>query len=230
MSREEASLIEEEVKAILEQGAVQKAKEMKDQFLSNLFLVSKKGGGNRPVINLKNLNSIISYLDFKMEGLHLLKDLLKEKDFMCKIDLKDAYFCVPLHPEHRKYIRFKWEGQLYEFFCSSFGLGSAPRIFTKLLRIPVAVLRMINIRIIVYLDDFLLMSQTIEDLEMARDTLIFLFQQLGFVINLKKSVLTPTQLIEFLGLMIDSVTMSLSLPEEKVVYLRQKCQNLIQNP
>ena len=65
---------------------------------------------------------------------------------------------------------------------------------------------------------------------MARDTLIFLFQQLGFVINLKKSVLTPTQLIEFLGLMIDSVTMSRSLPKQKVVNLRQKCQNLIQSP
>ena len=64
------------------------------------------------------------------------------------------------------------------------------------------------------------MSQTIEDLEMARDTSIFLFQQLGFVINLNKSVLTPTQLVEFLGLMIDSVAMSLSLPEEKVVNLR----------
>ena len=64
------------------------------------------------------------------------------------------------------------------------------------------------------------MSQTIEDLEMARDTSIFLFQQLGFVIKLNKSVLTPTQLVEFLGLMIDSVAMSLSLPEEKVVNLR----------
>ena len=64
----------------------------------------------------------------------------------------------------------------------------------------------------------------------GRGTLIFLFHRLGFVINLKKSVLTPIQLIEFLGLMIDSVTMTLSLPEEKVVNLRQKCQNLIQNP
>ena len=89
---------------MLEKGAIQKAKEMKGQFLSNLFLVSKKGGGNRPVTNLKNLNSIVPHLHFKMEGLHLLKDLLREKDFMCKIDLKDAYFCASLHPEHRKYI------------------------------------------------------------------------------------------------------------------------------
>ena len=154
MSREEASLIEQEVKAMLEKGAVQKAKEMKGQFLSNLFLVSRKGGGNRPVINLKNLNSIISYKHFKMEGLHLLKELLKENDFMCKINLNDA----PLHPEHRKYIRLKWEGQLYMFLCLCFGLGPARSIFTKLLKIPVEVLRRINIRIIVYLDDFLLMS------------------------------------------------------------------------
>ena len=53
MSREEASLIEKEVKAMLEKGVVQKTKKMKGQLLSNLFLMSKKGGGNRPVIKLK---------------------------------------------------------------------------------------------------------------------------------------------------------------------------------
>ena len=115
-----------------------------------------------------------------MEGLDLLKDLLKEKDYMCKIELKYAYFCVPLHQKHWKYIRFCWEGQLYEYFFLYFGLGPAPRIFTELLKIPIAILRRINIRIIVYLDHMLLMSQTIEGLNMARDTLIFLLQQLGF--------------------------------------------------
>ena len=50
--------------------------------MSNLFLVGKKDGGNRPVINLKNLNASIPYLHFKMEGLHLLKDILKEKDYV----------------------------------------------------------------------------------------------------------------------------------------------------
>ena len=50
----------------------------------------------------------------------------------------------------------------YEFLCLHFGLGPAPRIFTKLLKIPIAVLRLIQIRIIIYLDDMLLMSQTIE--------------------------------------------------------------------
>ena len=99
-------------------------------------------------------------------------------------------------------ICFKKNFQFYEFLRLCFGLAPAPCRLMKLMKIPVVILRRINIRMIFYLDDFVRMSQTIEDLEMARDTLIFLFQQLGFVINLKKSVLTPNQLIEFLGLMI----------------------------
>ena len=106
-----------------------------------------------------------------MEGLHLLKDLLKENDYMCKIDLKDVYFCVPLHTSQRKYIRFQWEGQLYEFLCLCFGLGPAPRIFTKLMKIPISVLRRMNKRLIIYLDDILLMAQSISELNIARDSL-----------------------------------------------------------
>ena len=44
-----------------------------------------------------------------MEGLHLVKDLPQQKDLMCKADLKDAYFCVPLHKDSRNFIQFQWE-------------------------------------------------------------------------------------------------------------------------
>ena len=77
--------------------------------------------------------------------------------------------------------------------------------FSKLLKIPITVLRRIQIKIIIYLYDMLLMSQTINCLQIARDTLIFLLQSLGFVINLQKTVLVSLQKIEFLGLEIDSV-------------------------
>ena len=104
---------------------------------------------------------------------------------MCKLDLKDAYFSVPLNPASRKFFRFLWSGKLYEFICLRFGLGSAPRTFTKLLKIPVLVLRRWSILITVYLDDMLLTCYTIEETLMARDIVIFLLQQLGFVLNLK---------------------------------------------
>ena len=106
---------------------------------------------------------------------------------MCKLDLKDAYFSVPLNPASRKFVRFLWSGKLYEFFCLCFGLGPAPRIFTKLLKIRVLVLCRLNILIIIYLDGMLLIGHTIEETLMARDTVIFLLQQLGFVVNFKKN-------------------------------------------
>ena len=62
----------------------------------------------------------------------------------------------------------------------------------------------------------LLLGATIQELIMTRDTVIFLLQNLGFIINQKKSVFIPVQKIEFLGVMIDSLEMTLSLPQEKV--------------
>ena len=107
---------------------------------------------------------------------------------------------------------FCWKAQFYETLCLCFDQRPAPRIFTKLLKIQIAILRRIIIRIIFYLDDLLLMSQTIKDLNLARDTFIFLLQQQVFIVNLKKSDLSVTQKLEFLGQEIDSVKMALTLP------------------
>ena len=85
------------------------------------------------------------------------------------------------------------EGNIYEFMCLCFSRGPAPRIFTKLLKISIAILKRSQIKIIIYLDNILLMSHTINGLEIARDTLIVLLQSLCFVINLTKSVLVPLQ-------------------------------------
>jgi len=98
MSQQEWELINQEV--MLAKSAIQKVSLKRDHFLSNLFLVPKKDWDNRPVINLKNLNTFTPYIHFKMEGLHPLKEMLKEGDYLCKIDLKDAYFSVPLYRRH----------------------------------------------------------------------------------------------------------------------------------
>ena len=170
------------------------------------------------------------YQHFKMEGMHLIKDLLQEHDFLIKIDLKDAYFGIPLDKSSRKYIRFQWEGNLYEFLCLCFGLGPAPLIFTKLLKIPIALLRRINVRIVKFLDDMLVMAQTLKEILQAKETLIFPLQNLGFVINFKKSQLAPVKEIEFLGLVINSEKMTLALPQEKVLDIQNKCAQLIASP
>ena len=69
-------------------------------FASNLFVISKMEGRQRPVFNLCHLKQFIKYKHFKMEGMHMLRDLLKPNDF--KINFKDAYFTVPIWKGHQK--------------------------------------------------------------------------------------------------------------------------------
>ena len=93
-----------------------------------------------------------------------------------------------------------------------YGINLAPRV--KLSKITIALLRRVNVRII-YLDDMLIMGRTLPEILIARDTLIFLLQHLGFVINLKKSVPHPVKQIQFLGLVIDIEKMTLAFSEKK---------------
>ena len=145
----------------MRKGAIQQVKSESGEFLSSLFLVSKKYGGHHPVINFKFLNSSIPYQHFIMEGMHLIKDLLQENDFLIKIDLKYAYIGIPADKSSKEYIRFQREGNLYEFLCLSFGLGPTPLIFTKPLKIPIALLRRNKVRMIIFLGNILVMVKTL---------------------------------------------------------------------
>ena len=187
-NQQERELIQNEIETMLEKSAIQVVSPQKEEFISSVFLVTKKDGGNRLIINLKNLNSYITYQHFKLKGLHLLKQILQKWDLMVKIDLKDAYFCVPMHKKHRHFLRFMWEGKCYQFNCLPFSLGPAPLMFTKLLKPVVALLCRLGLRLIVYLDDIILFTQTPNRILQDRDTTLWLLQQLGFVINWKKSV------------------------------------------
>ena len=139
-------------------------------------MVPKKSSGFPPVINLRNQGSYVEYNHFKMENLLLLKELLEEGDYLCKLDLKDVCFSVPLHQGSQKYVKFQWKQKQFQFYylCSVLDLSS--RVFTKLMKVQIAILRRLNILLIVYLDDILLIARSQKELITARDTLIFLLQ------------------------------------------------------
>jgi len=90
---------------------------------------------------------------FKMEDLKVVADILCPEDFMCKIDLKDVYFAVPIHPEHQKLHCFQFKNVTYRFKCLPLGLTSAPRVFTKVLKPLVAFVRRLGLRICIYIDN-----------------------------------------------------------------------------
>ena len=76
-----------------------------------------------------------------MDTLRKVLNLIRPGGYMASLDLKHAYYTIPIAAEHRKYLKFVWEGQLREFQSLPMGLTSSPRIFTKIMKPVLASLR-----------------------------------------------------------------------------------------
>uniref|UniRef100_A0AC34F4H4 Reverse transcriptase domain-containing protein n=1 Tax=Panagrolaimus sp. ES5 TaxID=591445 RepID=A0AC34F4H4_9BILA len=205
--------IKAEIVSLLEKDAIEECEVAK--WLSTVFSVPKKDGGMRPVINLRGLNEFMITPHFKMESILLLKDLLEEDYYMVKLDLKDAYFGIPIASEHRPFLAFKAFGKIYRFKALPFGLGPAPSTYTRVIKPVAAFFRARGILLIVYLDDWLFMAKTKQKLLADLKFVCATFMALGLIINEAKSHLIPSKRIEFLGLQVDSSTMTLCVPAVK---------------
>uniref|UniRef100_A0AC34FUL5 Reverse transcriptase domain-containing protein n=1 Tax=Panagrolaimus sp. ES5 TaxID=591445 RepID=A0AC34FUL5_9BILA len=220
-------VIEKEAQELLAKKAVFKIRKTKARWISPIFLVPKKDGSQRPVINLKGLNKKVIVKHFKMENLLMVKDLITKDAFMAKMDMKDAYFGVPIKHKYRKYLCFQVNGQMYAFRALPFGLATAPRVYTKVIRPIAAFLRKFGINLIVYLDDWLFLADTAEKLKSDLKLASLVLTALGLIINKEKSILTPTQKIEFLGLEIDSTTLCFSVPISKRERIKYQAKALL---
>ena len=120
--------------------------------------------------------------------------------------------------------------QVYQFNCLLFGLSCAPCVFTKTLKPIAAQLRQLGVRLIIYIDDILIMA---ESETLVRDHvkgLIFLLENLGFVVNHPKSQVTPTQEIDFLGFTINTRSQELRLPGDKIKKVQAEARKLLKAP
>lgn len=208
-------------------GAIRKCEHTAGQFISDIFLIPKSDGSNRFILNLKKLNKYIRTEHFKMEDVRTATKLLTRGCHMINIDIKEAYFLIPIHESHAKYLRFYFNGELWEFVALPFGLCSAPYVFTKLLQPVMSHLRSRGFLSVRYLDDILCIGQTASDcLHNANETIKCL-TRLGFVINDKKSILIPNKSCKFLGFILDSETMTLQLPDTKRQKIFKETNNIL---
>ena len=139
--------------------------------------------------------------------------------FFTSIDLQDAFYTIPLSPPACKYFRFIHRDQLYEFTSLVMCYKDSPRIFTKLTKPFLAPLREQNAQITMYLDDALLVHDSIDECVKATERTISLIESLGFQISKDKS-LTPQNRITYLGFVLNSIDMSVRPSDEKVTSLR----------
>ena len=224
VSVEDELLIDKELGELIQKQAIHLVSEhdYNRGFVSNLFVIPKKGGGQRPVFNLCQLNQFIKYEHFIMEGIHMLRDLLKPNDFIAKIDLRDAHFTVPI-----------WKGRP----------SKVPRVSLEGHSVGVRMLPIWNSKCPQGLyQDSITGDRPVKEARNSSNHLFGRFftdglYQRNSVISchfdghtsrdvricgeLQKSQLNPTQSTEFLGFHINSITLTISLPLDKVKGIRK---------
>ena len=168
------------------------------------------------ILNLKAFNEFIAYHHFKMDTLEAVVNMMRPGCFMASVDLKGAYYTVPIHPSHQKYLKFCYDGVFYKYTCLPSGLASALCIFTKLLKPVYATLGSMGHLNSGYINDSYLQGDTSAECHKNVTDIITLFTKLGFHIHPEKSVFIPSQKLTFLGFVLDSIVMTVMLTEEKV--------------
>ena len=123
---------------------------------------------------------------------------------MVSLDLQDAYLQVPVHLDSRRYLRFCIGPHTYQFRALCFGLSSAPQAFTRVMAPISSIMHRHGFRILRYLDDWLVLGSSLEEIVRARDFLLSLCEELGVFVNVAKSSLQPTQTIDYLGMPLQS--------------------------
>ncbi|KAI2646866.1 Transposon Ty3-G Gag-Pol polyprotein [Labeo rohita] len=215
---EQGLVMEQEVATLLRKEAIEVVPPLEREFgfYSRYFIVPKKDGGLRPILDLRLLNRSVKRLKFKMLTIKQVVSQIRSEDWFVTIDLKDAYFHVSILPQHRKFLRFAFRGEAYQYRVLPFGLALSPRTFTKCVDAALAPLRLQGIRILNYIDDWLILAQSEMVAVRHRDVVLAHMKALGLRLNAKKSVLSPLQRTTYLGVVWDSTTMQARLSPARI--------------
>ena len=189
----------QELQNLLRKGAVEPAPQSPG-FYSRLFLVQKASGSWRPIIDLSTLNDYITSSHFHMETPQSVLRSIRPGDWMISLDLQ-----VPVHHDSRRYLRFVVAGKSYQFRVLCFGLTTAPQVFTRIMAPVSAILHRYGVRMLRYLDDWLILASTELACLQSRDRLLSICTELGIQANFTKSSLVPTQSLVYLGMEIRSL-------------------------
>lgn len=215
-----------EVQKLLEIGVIERTHHEEGEVISPVFLVDKSDGSYRMILNLKKFNEKVEYEHFKMENLMSATQMMTQGCYLASVDFRSAYYTVSIDPAFRKFLKFQWNGNLYAYTCFANGLAHCPRYFTKLLKPVYAKLRSQGHLSAAFIDDCCLLGETYQECKKNISDTVHLFQSLGFVIHDEKSVLEPCRRLKYLGVWLDSESMTVTLTEKKKEKLKLHCEQL----
>ena len=223
---EDAAWAAQEIEENLKRGAWLELPERPDHCAA-AFIVQNAAGKRRVVIDLRVVNSHIPAKPFKFESLALLRGALRRDDYLISCDLQAGYHHIAMHPESSVYLGFQLGGRFFRCLALPFGLNTAPRVFSKVMRAVVKYLRASGTNILPYLDDFLFWFRDAATAARAAAQIDALLAGLGLSRNLKKGEWTPTRALQHLGFQVDSATMLFRPTADRVGRVRNFAADLL---
>ena len=199
-------------------------------FYSTFFVVPKKPEGLRPILNLKPFNVFVKRTGFKLDSIRTVRNELRPGDMAVSIDLKDAYYHIPIAFHSKQYLRFCFGGAHFQFRALPFGLSSSPRTFCKCLAPILGWCHSQGFRVMAYLDDWLLIHPDRETLASQSQQLLRLLERLGWIVSYKKSRLAPSLQFPFLGVDFDTRNNAMAPSRDRIANLSHMARRLLDYP
>ena len=182
---------------------------------SSIFLREKKCGNYRLILNLKPLNSKIVYKKFHMPSIWTVCHLVARNSWLCSVDLASAYDHVVIRAKDRSLLKFQFEGQTFRYNCLPNGVSVGPRYFCEITKAVACYLRCQGVNIVIYIDDTLIIADSLEKAREDVELAVATFRKCGFTINWDKSCMIPSHVLDFLGFTFNSTHMTIKLTERK---------------
>ena len=211
-SKQDSDIIQAEICKLLNKDVIILTKR-EDDFVSNIFIGKKRDDTHRMILNLKKFTDFLLVPHCKLESIEDPLNLITGCYF-ASVDLKDAYYSIPMHEDFQKYLKMYWGNYYFMYTVLPNGFALAVQEFTKVMSPPFKHLRSKRHLSVIYLDSSLLIGETARICLSVTDTVNFL-RSLGLTVHPDKSVFVPKQKVTFLGFITDSVKMTITLTEER---------------
>ncbi len=224
LSDSEYDFATQQLQEWVEMGAIEEVALPTDQNIRvcNMVVAYRNGIPDRVCWSGGPINSGVVVDKFKMETLHKVCQVMKPGDWAFALDFKKGFMQVPLKPQLREYTYMRLRGKCYRWQVLMFGLATAPKDFSYIVKKVLGLLRKQGVRNAFFIDDIIHFAGDREAALRLREQVLGLLYRLGFFVSWKKSLLEPGQLIQHLGLDVCTVDRSIWVPEYKtkeVIYL-----------
>jgi hypothetical protein len=177
-------------------------------YILKSFLIPKPGGEYRKILDCTPINDYVRPQKFKMEDQTIVTQVLQPLMWGVTVDITKAFHHIHVSEGMKPYLSTSYNQRLMQYLAMPFGLRSAPRIFSKIMHHCISVARR----------KWALLTFVQQREQYLRDLIpqfVQYLKSLGWLINEKKSRLTPSQNFQYLGWEWSTTEMKVKLIKEK---------------